>query len=72
MNIKNYDLFLNNIKFIEDYIICDNCRSNKLVNVDPFSYHFLCCNCGETYLFNEDDIKKFKKQYYKKIVRKEN
>lgn len=46
INIKNYDIFLKEIKEIEENQTCNKCKSKNLVNTNPLSYEFMCAKCG--------------------------
>lgn len=46
INIKNYDIFLKEIKEIEKKQECNKCKSKNLVNTNPLKYEFMCTKCG--------------------------
>ena len=55
--LNDYDTFLDNIEFIENYFYCEDCIDITLVNTNPFEYEFMCSECGKTYIFDKDEIK---------------
>lgn len=57
-NIKNYNVFLNEIDEIEGKLICNKCKTKSMVHCDPESYLFMCENCGN---FMTKNTKNFSK-----------
>lgn len=55
INIKNYNIFLNEISEIENNKKCNECEDNTLVNCNPFEYEFICSKCGMKYYFKSNN-----------------